>query len=99
MIARLALAALLCMAGIARAANPKDVVGMWWTEDRDGVVQIYTCPAGLCGMVVGITNFRPDGSAPVDLHGRSRCRLQIIPNGKLDADGVWESYFNYTEYC
>ena len=92
MMLRLALAAALCLSGAARAASSKDVEGIWWTQDHDGVVQIYTCPSGLCGIVAGITGFRPDGSAPVDLHGHTRCHLQIIPDGKLRADGVWDSH-------
>ncbi len=82
----------LCTAGAAHAADPRAVLGNWWTQDRDGIIQIYTCPTGLCGKVAGVVNFRPDGSAPVDLHGRSRCRLQIIPDGKVDEDGVWNGH-------
>ena len=66
--------------------------GQWWTQDHDGVVNIEHCGSGLCGIVVGVTDFRPDGSAQTDLHGHSRCHLQIIPDGSLDGDGVWESH-------
>jgi uncharacterized protein (DUF2147 family) len=86
------LAALLCAAPQVRAADPNAVIGTWWTQDRDGVVQLYRCPAGLCGSVVGITTFHPDGSPPVDLHGRTRCHLQIVPDGKIDSDGIWNSH-------
>ncbi len=67
-------------------------MGLWWTQDKDGVVRIESCGSGLCGDVAGITNFEPDGSAPKDLHGRSRCRLQIIPDGKVEADGSWDGH-------
>lgn len=67
-------------------------MGTWWTQDRDGVIQIYACAAGVCGRVVGITNFHPDGSPPTDLHGHSRCHLQLIPGGTVDAAGVWDSH-------
>ena len=93
MIARVVVACLLsCAAVTALAANPAAVDGIWWTQDHDGVVQLYQCPAGLCGRVVGITTFKPDGSPPVDLHGRTRCRLEIVPDGKVDEDGVWDSH-------
>ncbi len=83
--------ALLC-AGPVRAADPAAVMGLWWTQDHDGIVQIFSCGSGLCGIVAGVTNFLPDGSAPKDWQGRSRCRLQIIPDGKADDDGSWDSH-------
>ena len=90
------LAALCLLAAIipvqAQANDPKAVVGVWWTQDKDGVVQIIPCGSGLCGSVVGVTDFSTDGSAPKDLHGRSRCHLQIIPDGKVEADGTWDSH-------
>ncbi len=85
------LAALLCCTP-AVAQPAQDVLGLWLTPDRDGVVSIQTCPSGLCGFLVGITGFRPDGSAPVDLHGRSLCRYPIIPDGRERSDGVWDSH-------
>ncbi len=93
MIGRAALLLLaLSVPSLARAGDPRAVLGTWWTPDKDGVVQITSCAAGLCGHVVGIGTFRPDGSAPVDLHGQSRCHLQIIPDGTANQDGVWDSH-------
>ena len=86
------LAALLCLPAAVQAADPRAVVGIWWTQDKDGIVQITTCPAGLCGYVAGIVTFKPDGSAPLDIRGRTRCRLQIIPDGRAEADGSWDSH-------
>ena len=91
MIARVAVL-LLCAAFPVVAAPPAAVDGIWWTQDHDGVVQLYQCPAGLCGRVVGITTFKPDGSPPLDWLGRSRCREQIVPDGKVDEDGAWDSH-------
>ena len=73
-------------------AAAQSVAGIWLTQNRDGVVEIRTCPTGLCGYVVGITKFQPNGDPPVDNHGRSRCHLQIIPDGHEDADGIWSSH-------
>ncbi len=83
---------LMLSAGSGAATDPSAVVGTWWTQDRDGVVQVTRCATGLCGRVTGVTTFRPDGSAPVDYRGRSRCQLQIIPDGKVDGDGVWDGH-------
>jgi uncharacterized protein (DUF2147 family) len=76
----------------AHAANPNAVIGTWWTQDHDGVIRIQACPSGLCGQVVGITTFRPDGSAPLDVNGQSRCQLQIIPDGRPGDSGTWDSH-------
>ncbi len=67
-------------------------MGLWWTEDHDGVVELYPCGGGLCGRVAGIVNFQPDGSAPKDVHGRSRCHLALITSGTADSAGVWDSH-------
>ena len=85
-------ACVLFAAGAARAANPSAVMGTWWTQDRDGVVELYPCSGGLCGRVAGIVRFKPDGTPPTDLHGHSRCHLPLIPDGKVGSDGVWDSH-------
>ncbi len=85
------LAALLCCFPAA-AQSTYDVFGLWLTPDRDGVVSIQPCSAGLCGYLVGVTGFKPDGSPPVDVHGRSLCRYPIIPSGQQNSDGGWDSY-------
>jgi uncharacterized protein (DUF2147 family) len=74
------------------AAAQPSVIGTWMTQNDGGVVQIEPCPTGICGYVVGITKFQPDGATPLDVHGRSRCHLQIIPDGHQDSDGVWSSH-------
>ena len=79
-------------AGQAGAAEPAAVMGIWWTQDRDGVVQLYACPNGLCGRVAGIVSFQPNGAAPTDLHGHSRCHLPLVSDGKVDSGGVWDSH-------
>ena len=66
-------------------------MGIWWTQKRDGVVELYPCSAGLCGRVAGIVQFDADGAPPQDLHGRSRCHLPLITGGRVNANGVWDS--------
>ena len=56
------------------------------------MVEIDRCGNGLCGYVVGITAFLPGNVTPVDNHGRSRCKLQIIPDGAQASDGSWDSH-------
>lgn len=80
--------ALLLLAPPAWAASP---VGLWWTEDHSGVIQIEPCgPSpgqsqgqnqgqGLCGRIVGQPHPRnADGSLPLDAHGVPLCGLTIL---------------------
>ena len=85
-------AAATLAAGRASAADPSAVMGIWWTPDHDGVVELYPCARGLCGKVAGVVTFGPDGSAPKDLHGHSRCGLTLINGGTVDGSGVWDSH-------
>lgn len=68
------------------------MMGRWWTQNRDGVVDIEPCAAGLCGRVVGITEFGPSGEPPRDNKGRSRCNLLIVKDGSQEPDGTWDSH-------
>ena len=77
----------------AHAASPAGVQnavgGQWVTAGNGGIVALRPCGSGMCGTVDGITGFQANGDPPVDVHGRSRCHLTIIPDLQLDADGVW----------
>ena len=88
----LGLLLLLSVTPVAKAGNPDPVFGEWWTPNHDGVVEIMPCAEGLCGVVIGVTHLRPDGTAELNVQGRSRCHLQIIEGGSLDSDGVWNSH-------
>jgi uncharacterized protein (DUF2147 family) len=76
---------------LAQAASPAAVMGEWWTQSRDGVIDIYPCAAGVCGRLVGVTGFGPHGEMPLDWEGRPRCGREIITGGTLREDGVWDS--------
>ncbi len=94
MIRSLGLALLLLLMGLvpAWAWDPDAVFGAWWTPKHDGVVDITSCGGGLCGTVIGVTHLRPDGTAELNVQGRSRCHLRIIEGGSLNEDGVWNSH-------
>jgi uncharacterized protein (DUF2147 family) len=63
------LAALVALAPLALAtarAQSSDVLGVWWTEENKGRVEIFNCPApkqGLCGKIIWL-------SQPNDAEGR-----------------------------
>ena len=82
---------LSCFVASPALADPA-ILGYWMTADNGGVVGLHTCGASVCGTVDGITGFRPNGSAPVDVNGTSRCHLQIIGDLQPDDDGVWAGH-------
>ncbi len=91
-MARWMLAAAMCLIAEQAAADARrPPIGNWLTQDGDGVVQIYNCPDGLCGRIVGMSEvFRPDGRRPVDRAGRLQCGLTILrQTGQSDTD-VWD---------
>ncbi len=84
-----ALALVLLMGGLARAAATPSPIGLWLTQDQDGVIEIAQCGAVLCGRIVGLGRFAPDGSATRDVHGVSDCGLALMTGMKPIADNLW----------
>jgi uncharacterized protein (DUF2147 family) len=82
---------LLLLIATPALAQPS-VTGRWMTADNGGVVALTACGTAICGSVEGITGFRPNGAAPVDVNGRSRCHLQIIPDLVLEEPGLWSGH-------
>jgi uncharacterized protein (DUF2147 family) len=90
---------MLVTASIACAASVQPpVVGLWWTQDREGVIAIAPCggvdsASGapvMCGTIVGqIEPIRPDGSRAVDIHGVPHCGLRILHDAHQEPDGTW----------
>jgi uncharacterized protein (DUF2147 family) len=77
------------LTGVAHAAST--TTGLWWTEDRHGVVKISPCDEGLCGHLVGLIEPNDDKGQPKrDTHGNPECGLQIMHAHKADDPGEWE---------
>ncbi len=80
------------------AAAPADpVLGEWSTQDHDGVIRIQECDRGLCGMIVGLTGFKPDGTPPRDVNGQSQCGLPIIIDAARSKSGAWFGHIRNPE--
>jgi uncharacterized protein (DUF2147 family) len=69
------------------AAPPRDPTGDWFTEDKTGVIHVGPCGTDICGSIVGISKWAPDGSPPKDTEGRSQCQLVFIHDMKPGDDG------------
>jgi uncharacterized protein (DUF2147 family) len=83
-----ALAALI-LAAASGGAAAATIEGLWLTEDRGGVIRIVPCGNALCGSIVGIGKFLPDGSPPKDVRGRSQCGLEIMRGLVESEPGRW----------
>jgi uncharacterized protein (DUF2147 family) len=87
--APLAALAILAAAAPPRAAAPdpaRAVSGDWLTEDRTGVIRIAPCPQGLCGSIVGMTEWPANGDVPRDQAGHPQCHETILTMRRADGD-------------
>jgi uncharacterized protein (DUF2147 family) len=75
---RLGVLSVVLLGLLSTGAMAATVEGLWLVEDGDAVIKIATCGSALCGLIVGIARFSPDGSPPKDNFGRSQCGLEII---------------------
>ena len=62
--------------------------GLWLTQNRDGVVEVYRCgpPGELCARVAGMEYA---GAVPTDLWHRPKCGLALMTYMKPRPDGEW----------
>ncbi len=84
--ALLAAALSLQAAGALAAQIP---TGIWFTEDKGGVVDVHPCGSDiLCGVIVGLTP-DPDGRLPRDFRGAPQCHSTLLRNLRPEDDGRW----------
>lgn len=75
-----------CLMTQAHAATSP--AGVWWTQDRSGVIGITPCGDGFCGRIVGQLNIRDSmGRVPVDGHGVAHCGLTILRGEPTEEPG------------
>jgi uncharacterized protein (DUF2147 family) len=88
MVKRLLLAAVLCLPAMQAAAT-RIPTGLWFTEDKGGVVDVRPCGGeNLCGIIVGLTP-SPTGRLPRDFQGGPQCRRMLLRNMRPEDDGRW----------
>ena len=78
---------MLLAAAPARAA-PTSPIGRWFTEDRGGVVSIAPCGDALCGTIIGLSSFPPDGIKR-DFRGGTQCHERLLNGLVPEDDGRW----------
>lgn len=79
------LAACGCTQAQAKGAS-NDILGLWYTEDKDGGVEIYACGDKICGRFYWLDQKPGDGpvlddkNADASLKKRDLCRAQFMGN-------------------
>ena len=73
----------------ARSDAPLPPVGLWLTEDRGGVIRVQPCGAGLCGIIVGLSDWPANGDVKRDWRGRPQCHSTLLVSLALRTDGRW----------
>jgi uncharacterized protein (DUF2147 family) len=90
--------ATLCLAPSLSTASAAEVTGLWLTEKKGIIVDLYECDGGLCGRTVWLKKmFNKDGSPRLDgnnpdeaLHGRHWCGIEVITNVRPDGPSKWD---------
>jgi uncharacterized protein (DUF2147 family) len=77
----------LCL-HVSAALAATDPQGIWFTEDKGGVVQVQPCGQALCGVIVGLTP-SPNGDLPRDFQGAPQCHRVLLRDLRLEEDGRW----------
>ncbi|GBQ68623.1 hypothetical protein AA103196_1995 [Ameyamaea chiangmaiensis NBRC 103196] len=76
------------LVGPARAAEIPEL-GLWLSQDHDGVFSIARCGTQLCGRLVGM---RYTGEMPRDVNHNPECNIQMLTGFEPtnDDDKAWE---------
>lgn len=94
------LCALFAATGAIRpaTANSDSPYGLWLTEKKGAMVNVYDCGGALCARTVWLKKpLRKDGSARFDtqnpdpaLRSRPWCGIEVITGAKPDGPGEWK---------
>jgi uncharacterized protein (DUF2147 family) len=83
----------------AAKSDDSDVLGLWLSEKKKVVVDIYACENRLCGKIVWLAkpyyksgDLKRDSNNPNPaLRERGWCGIEVIRGLKPKSDGAWES--------
>ncbi len=74
-----------------RPSTPSPV-GVWLTQDHDGVIAVTQCADRLCARIVGVVLDHPNDAMPVDYRGTTQCNLTLISDAKEVRPGLWKGH-------
>ena len=75
----------------AQSVSGRAPVGLWLTEDREGVIRIAPCGQNLCGSIAGQSSTDPD-RPPI----AARCGLRILTVAP-SRPGIWDGHITNPE--
>jgi uncharacterized protein (DUF2147 family) len=67
-------------------------VGLWLTEDHEGVIAVSPCGNELCARIVGFFLDRPSDPTPTDHRGVSQCNLPLINDAAEVRPNLWKGH-------
>lgn len=62
--------------------HAQDIFGLWWTTDKESMIEVYECNGKLCGKVVHVPNPDPQGKR---VEGK-----QLLSDFVQKKDNVWK---------
>jgi uncharacterized protein (DUF2147 family) len=89
MLRLLTLGVLLLCAAPASAAG---LIGLWLTQDHDGVMKVSACDGGLCIEIAGVILDHPNDPTPVDYRGVSQCHLRLVSDARQIGPNLWKGH-------
>ena len=95
------LCGLLMLTGVAQAQSDT-INGLWWTEDREAVVEFYSCDTKLCGRFYWLKDndtanpSRDDNNPEPDKRSRLLCGLTFIGGFKETKPGHYDHGWIYS---
>lgn len=73
-------------------ANADGPIGLWLTQDHDGVIKVSGCDGGLCAEIAGVILDHPTDPTPVDYRGISQCHLKLISDARQIRPNLWKGH-------
>lgn len=74
------------------ASSSAPLIGLWSTQDHQGVVAITRCGNWLCGRLVGVVLDHPTNTMPLDYRRRSQCGVDLITDAAEVRPGLWKGH-------
>mgnify|MGYP000388960045 CR=1 FL=1 len=93
------LALFMGLFSFAQQTNSDAIIGSWFNQEKDGVVEIYKSGSTYSGKIVWMKTPNDENGNPKvdelnpnkDLQSRQRMGMEIMYNFKLEEDKVWSN--------
>jgi uncharacterized protein (DUF2147 family) len=83
---------LLLLLSVQTATAAPAPVGLWLTQNHEGVIAVSPCGGNLCARIVGVVLDHPDDKMPVDHRGATQCNLPLITDARQVQSNLWKGH-------